>query len=93
MADDLEHHYYKELAHWEYDDTYYNDIHYSDFLKKYLQGKLKWCKKDGTKIPIQKMDDSHLLNSIKWIDNHHSKSTCMLELKEILLIEKYNRKL
>ena len=77
---------------WEHHDTHYNNIHYKSLLKEYLKGKLLWCKKDGNHILIQDIDDDHLLNSIHWIDKNHSDRTCMVEIKNILLIEKYNRK-
>jgi len=79
---------------WEYHDTHYNDIHYKSLLKEYLKGNLLWCKKDGNNVLIQDMDDSHLKNSINWINKLGSnQTTSLLEMKDILLIEKNRREL
>jgi len=91
--------YYADLAieaeyHWEYKDTHYNGIHYKSLLMNYLKGELLWCTKDGNHILIQDMEDSHLLNSIRWIEKMDmQRPTCMHEMRNILLIEKHNRKL
>jgi hypothetical protein len=78
---------------WEYHDTHYNDIHYKSLLKEYLKGNLLWCKKDGNNVLIQDMDNSHLLNSINWIDALGNRcTTSMAEMQQILLIEKHKRK-
>jgi hypothetical protein len=88
--------YYADLAieaeyHWEYKDTHYGDIHYKNLLREYLKGMLYWRKKDGNHILIQDMEDSHLLNSISWIEKNNLDHTCMVEMREILLIEKQKR--
>lgn len=93
FADDLMMRGLEEELRWEYHDTHYNGIHYQSLLTKYLKGELLWGKKDGNHILIQDMADDHLLNSIHWIEKNHSDRTCMVEMKNILLIEKYNRKL
>jgi hypothetical protein len=90
--------YYEDMAiaqemAWEYHDKHYNNIHYKSFLKFYMKGELFWCKKDGNHVLIQNMEDSHLLNSIRWIEKNHLGRTCMVELKDILLIEKHKRSL
>lgn len=90
--------YYADLAmqeDWDnkYYDEYYNDVHYDDILKEYLKGKLHWVTKDGQQILIKDMTDSHLLNSIKWIDKNHSDRTVMQELKDIFIMEKEKRKI
>jgi len=85
--------YYADMA-WEaeayedYKDEYYRGIHYKDLLIKYLKGELKWKEK-----VIQDMDDNYLLNAIKWINKKENVSTVLNKFKDILLIEKYNRKL
>jgi hypothetical protein len=91
FADDLMMRGLEEELQWEYHDTHYNGLHYKLLLMNYLKGELPWCKKDGNHTLIQDMEDSHLLNSIRWIDNNHSDRTCMIELKNILLIEKQKR--
>lgn len=93
FADDLMMRGLEEELKWEYHDTHYNGLHYKLLLMNYLKGELLWGKKDGNHILIQDMADDHLLNSIHWIDKNHSDRTCMIEMKNILLIEKYNRKL
>jgi len=90
--------YYADLAieaeyHWEYKDSHYGDIHYKNLLREYLKGMLYWRKKDKNNILIQDMEDSHLLNSIRWIEKQHIEVTCMNEMREILLMEKHKRKL
>ena len=91
--------YYEDMAiaqeiSWEYNDTHYNDIHYESLLKIYLKGELLWCKKDGKQILIQNMEDSHLLNSIRWIEKMGTRRpTCMHEMRDVLLIEKHKRNL
>jgi uncharacterized protein YlbG (UPF0298 family) len=72
-------------------DTHYGDIHYKSLLMNYLKGDLLWCKKDGSHILIQDMEDSHLINSISWIEKNNLDRTCMVEMREILLIEKQKR--
>jgi hypothetical protein len=93
FADDLMHRSIDAAIQWEYYDTHYNDIHYKLLLKEYLKGLLLWGKKDGNHILIQNMADDHLLNSIHWIDKNHLDRTCMVEMKDILLIEKHKRNL
>lgn len=90
--------YYADLAtseDWqdEHYDEYYNDVYYEDILNQYLKGKLHWVTKDNQQILIKDMTDSHLLNSIKWIDKNHLNRTVMKELKDILNMEKEKRKL
>ena len=90
--------YYADLAmeaeyHWEYKDTHYGDIHYKNLLREYMKGMLYWRKKDKNNILIQDMEDSHLLNSIRWIENQQIEVTCMNEMREILLMEKHKRNL
>lgn len=88
--------YYREqqfdfdIANQEYDE-YYNNVHYKDILSEYLKNKLYWFSKDNQQILIKDMTDSHILNSIKWIDKHHSDRTVMQELKDILIMEKIKR--
>lgn len=78
---------------WEHHDTHYNNIHYKSLLKEYLNGNLLWCRKDGNNVLIQDMDDLHLENSIYWIDKMgRNQTTSILEMKDILLIEKNKRK-
>ena len=93
FADDLMMRGLEAELRWEHHDTHYNNIHYKSLLKEYLKGKLLWCKKDGNNILIQNMTDSHLINSIKWINENHLERTCMNTMKDILLIEKYKRNL
>lgn len=39
-----------------------------------------WTTKEGEKIPVQKMDDQHLINSIKMMErNFHKRKSVMLE--------------
>jgi hypothetical protein len=90
--------YYADLAieaeyQREYMDTHYGDIHYKNLLREYLKGMLYWRKKDKNNILIQDMEDSHLLNSIRWIENRDIEVTCMNEMREILLMEKHKRNL
>ena len=94
FADDLMMRGLEEELRWEYHDTHYNGIHYKSLLMNYLKGELLWCTKDGNHILIQDMEDSHLLNSIRWIEKMDmQRPTCMHEMRNILLIEKHNRKL
>ena len=93
FADDLMMRGLEAELRWEHHDTHYNNIHYKSLLKEYLKGKLLWCKKDGNNILIQNMTDSHLINSIKWINENHLERTCMNTMEDILLIEKYKRNL
>ena len=93
FADDLMMRGLEAELRWEHHDTHYNDIHYKSLLKEYLKGNLLWCKKDGNNVLVHKMSDSHLLNSINWIDKLGSnQTTSLLEMKDILLIEKNKRK-
>lgn len=90
--------YYADLAmseDWqnEHYDEYYNDVYYKNILNQYLKGKLHWVTKDSQQILIKDMTDSHLLNSIKWIDKNHKNRTVMKELKDILNMEKEKRKI
>jgi hypothetical protein len=85
--------YYADMAYaaeaeFEHRDEYYKGIHYKGLLVEYLKGNLAW--KDTI---IQDMDDSYLINAINWIDKKSSKSTILNEFKNMLLIEKYNRKI
>jgi len=73
-------------------DEYYNNIHFNDLLKEYVKGKLHWVTKDGQQILIKNMTDSHLLNSIKWL-NKIKQYTWVSEMKDILIMEKEKRKL
>jgi hypothetical protein len=93
FADDLMMRGLEEELRWEYHDTHYNDIHYKNLLREYLKGMLYWRKKDKNNILIQDMEDSHLLNSIRWIENRDIEVTCMNEMREILLMEKHKRNL
>lgn len=93
MADDLMFRGLVEDLKLEHYDLHYSGIHYKSLLKEYLKGTLFWGKKDGNHILIQNMSDSHLLNSINWIGKNHPNRTCMIELKDILLIEKQKRSL
>jgi hypothetical protein len=79
---------YAAEAEFEYRDEHYKDIHHKDLLVEYLKGSLVW--KDTI---IQNMDDSYLINTINWIDKKRNKSKVLRAFKNILLIEKYNRKL
>jgi hypothetical protein len=93
FADDL---MFKELEtelRWEHHNTHYNGIHYTALLREYFKGELLWCKKDGNNVLIQDMDNSHLHNSISWIEKLGSEcAESLLEMKTILLIEKNKRK-
>jgi hypothetical protein len=94
FADDLMFKGLEAELRWEHHNTHYNDIHYTCLLKKYLKGDLLWCKKDGDNVLIQNMTDSHLQNSIYWIDKMgRNQTTSILEMKDILLIEQNKRKL
>lgn len=93
FADDLMMRGLDAELRWEHHNDHYNDIHYTCLLKEYLKGKLLWCKKDGDNVFIQDMTDSHLQNSIHWIDKMgRNQTTSILEMKDILLIEKNKRK-
>jgi hypothetical protein len=85
--------YYADMSYnaeekFEYKDKYYKGIHHKDLLVEYLKGNLVW--KDTI---IQNMEDSYLINAINWIDKKKSISKILNAFKNILLIEKYNRKL
>lgn len=88
--------YYQDLE-WESQfgdeqyDLHYNGIHYKNLLILYFQGNLFWETKKSEKIRIQDMDKKHLLNTIKFLNK--TDRTCMIEIRNILLIEKYNRKI
>lgn len=71
-------------------DEYYNNIHFNDLLKEYLKGKLHWVTKDNEQILIKNMTNSHLLNSIKYL-NKIKQHTWVSEMKDILNIEKEKR--
>jgi hypothetical protein len=94
FADDLMMRGLEAELRWEHHDTHYNDIHYKLLLKEYLKGTLLWCRKDGNNVLVREMSNSHLLNSINWIDKLGSNQTsALLEMKEVLLIEKNRREL
>jgi hypothetical protein len=85
--------YYADMSYaageeFEYRDKYYKDIHHKDFLVEYLKGNLVW-----KYTVIQNMEDSYLINAINWIDKQRNESKVLRAFKNILLIEKYNRKL
>jgi len=88
MANDYAEMSYAVEAEFEYRDKYYKNIHHKDLLVEYLKGNLVW--KDTI---VQNMDDSYLINAINWIDKKRNKSKVLRAFKNILLIEKYNRKL
>ena len=93
FADDLMMRGLDAELRWEHHNNHYNDIHYTCLLKEYLKGKLLWCKKDGDNVFIQDMTDSHLQNSISWIEKLRPEcAESLLEMKTILLIEKNKRK-
>ena len=92
FADDLMMRGLDAELRWEHHNDHYNNIHYTCLLKEYLKGKLLWCRKDGNNVLIQDMDDLHLENSIHWIDKMEKyQTTSILEMKDILLIEKNKR--
>lgn len=92
FADDLMFKGLDAELRWEHHNDHYNNIHYTCLLKEYLKGKLLWCRKDGNNVLIQDMDDLHLENSIHWIDKMEKyQTTSILEMKDILLIEKNKR--
>jgi hypothetical protein len=78
---------------WEQYNSHYNNIHYTALLREYFKEDLLWCKKDGNNVLIQDMTDSHLQNSISWIEKLGNECTeSLLEMKTILIIEKNKRK-
>jgi hypothetical protein len=93
FADDLMMRGLDAELRWEHHNTHYNGIHYTALLREYFKGELFWCRKDGNNVLIQNMTDSHLQNSIYWIDKMgRNQTTSILEMKDILLIEQNKRK-
>ncbi len=93
FADDLMFKRLEAELRWEHHNTHYNGIHYTALLREYFKGELLWCRKDGNNVLIQDMTDSHLQNSISWIEKLGPEcAESLLEMKTILLIEKNKRK-
>ena len=93
FADDLMFKGLDAELRWEHHNSHYNNIHYTALLREYFKGDLLWCKKDGNNVLIQDMTDSHLQNSISWIEKLGNECTeSLLEMKTILIIEKNKRK-
>ena len=66
------------------------DLELEMWLRQREQGLLYWKTKDGDKIPIDQMDDEHLLNTINLIDrSQESKEAVDSLLKDPVYIEAY----
>lgn len=66
------------------------DLELEMWLRQRGQGLLYWQTKDGDKIPIDQMDDEHLLNTINLIDrSQESKEAMDSLLKDPVYIEAY----
>ena len=90
--------YYADLAmqyeaEYEYHLEHYNDVHYSELFKKYQYRKLNWVTKDGQKILIQDMSDTHITNSINFLKRKlpNNQTDWLEELINILELEVRNR--
>lgn len=94
--------YYADLAmqqeaeyeyHLEHYLEHYNDTHFSELFKKYQYRKLKWVTKDGQKILIQNMSDTHITNSINFLKRKltNNPTDWLEELINILELEVRNR--
>lgn len=66
------------------------DLGLEMWLRQREQGLLYWQTKDGDKIPIDQMDDEHLLNTINLIErSQESKEAMDSLLKDPVYIEAY----
>lgn len=77
----------------EYEDEHYNDIHYKELFELYQLRKLHWITKAEEEVLIQDMTDSHLVNTIFWIEKQKEISTALSKMRDILQLEKFNRNL
>ena len=74
-----------EMAEYYRDYNDYDD----DTFEEELETENVWTTKEDKKIPISKMTDSHLLNSIKYL----YKNSRSLDIINILISEAIRRKL
>ena len=45
-----------------------DDLHREQWLRKRNSGELTWTTKEGKRIPVKEMSDSHLENTIKFLE-------------------------
>ena len=74
-----------------YDDETFNDEHYKDIWTKYQKGKLFWTTKAGDSILIEKMETSHLINTLKYFKKNEESNLALDEWLDVFEAEIKNR--
>ena len=87
--------FYADLAMLYEDKDYYAEHFDDEILTLYLKKKLYWTTKDNQKILVQKMQDSHLTNTINYLTRKDKieNNTAIREWLDVFDLEFNKRKL
>lgn len=84
--------YYRDIEYENiFDDEVFNDEHYNGIWTKYKKGKLFWTTKAGSSILVSKMEESHLVNTIKHLEKKEETNLAVDEWLDVLKDEIKNR--
>jgi fatty acid-binding protein DegV len=74
-----------------YNDEVFNNEYYEHIWVNYQKGKLHWTTKDGKRLLISNMEDSHILNTINHLKSKTESNLAVDEWLDVFSAEIKNR--